>query len=103
MTFSTFGELRRELAGEGLTWTVNPNFSDEAQIPRPALGADFTRWPLAAAVPRVDVPALVAANPTTNTLLRNYLVGRGLLQPIRFGPEPVLGSTGPLAQTGAMA
>lgn len=103
MTFSTFGELRRELASEGLTWTVNPNFSDEAQIPRPALGADFTRWPLATAVPRVDVSAIVTANPTTNTLLRNYLVTRGLLEPIRLQAEPVLGSVGPLAQTGAMA
>ena len=103
MTFSTFGELRRELASEGLTWTVNPNFSDETQIPRPALGADFTRWPLATAVPRVDISAVVAANPTTNTLLRNYLATRGLLEPIRLQAEPVLGSVGPLAQTGAMA
>jgi len=28
MAFTTFGELRRELASEGLTWTVNPNFND---------------------------------------------------------------------------
>jgi hypothetical protein len=92
MAFSTFGELRRALASEGLTWTVNPNFSDETPIPRPALGADFSRWPLATAVPRIDVSAVVAANPTTNTLLRNYLVGRGLLQPIRMASKPVLGS-----------
>ena len=103
MAFSTFGELRQELASEGLTWAVNPNFSDDALIPRPALGADFAQWPRAATVPRFDVSAAVAANPTTNTLLRNYLVTRGLLQPLRLEAEPVLGSVGSLAQTGAMA
>ena len=55
MVFSTFGELRRELASEGLTWTVNQHFSDTTQIPRPALGADFTRWPLASDVPRSSI------------------------------------------------
>ena len=97
MVFSTFGELRRDLASEGLTWTVNPNFSDDTQIPRPPLGADFTQWPLASTVPRVDVAAVVAANPTSNTLLRTYLTSRGLLPPLRIGSETVLGSPGQLA------
>ena len=102
MAFSTFGELRRDLAREGLTWTVNPNFSDNTQIPRPALGADFSDWPLGSTVPRVDVAAVVAAHPTTNTLLRTYLAGRGLLPPLRLGSDAVLGTPGQLAQTGAI-
>ncbi len=102
MAPSTFGELRRELASEGLTWTVNPNFSDDTQIPRPALGADFTDWPPGSTIPRVDVAAVVAANPTSNALLRTYLTNRGLLPPLRLGSEIVLGSPGQLARTGAI-
>jgi hypothetical protein len=102
MTFSTFGELRSELANEGLRWTVNPNFGDAVEIPRPALGADFTQWPRAADVPRVDVTGIVAALPPTNTLLRSHLVARGLIEPLTIDSAPVLGTLGPQARTGAL-
>ncbi|HYM55414.1 MAG TPA: C1 family peptidase, partial [Solirubrobacteraceae bacterium] len=103
MAITTFGELRRELIREGITWTVNPNFGDDVTIPRFALGADLTDWPKAETVPRVDVPALVAAAPTTNALLRNHLVERGLLEPLFLGEQRLVGSPGPTAKTGAIA
>ena len=79
MAFTTYGELRRQLAKEGIKWTVNPAFSDNTPITRPGLGADLTKVPLATTIALVDVAALVKANPTTNTFLRAHLVSRGLL------------------------
>ena len=64
---------RQALLSEGIHWVVNPAFSDDLPIARPALGADLTDWPVAATLPPVDVAALVRAAPPTNTLLRNHL------------------------------
>jgi C1A family cysteine protease len=79
MAFATYGELRQQLAKEGIKWTVNPALSDSKPIVRPALGADLTKYPKAKDLPVVDVEALVRATPTTNTLLRTYLIQRGIL------------------------
>ena len=79
MAFTTYGELRQQLATEGIKWTVNPNLADNAPIVRPALGADLTKYPQAKDVATVNIDALIKANPTTNTLLRAHLVSRGLL------------------------
>src|ERR1700689_5297756 len=79
MAFTTYGELRQQLAAEGIKWTVNPAFADNQPITRPGLGADLTKLPQAKDVAPVDVAALVKAVPTTNTLLRAHLVTRGLL------------------------
>jgi hypothetical protein len=86
MAFSKIGELRQQLASEGLTWTVNPALHDEAPIPSHPTGADLTRYPQAASLPRIDVAALVADAPTTNALLRSHLLERGFL---REGPPEV--------------
>lgn len=47
MAFTTYGELRQQLATEGIKWTVNPAFSDNTLIKRPGLGADLTKFPQA--------------------------------------------------------
>jgi hypothetical protein len=36
MAFKTYGELRQQLKAEGIRWTVNPAFPDDAPIKRPA-------------------------------------------------------------------
>jgi Papain family cysteine protease len=97
MPFKTYGELRRQLAQEGIKWTVNPALSDNKPIVRPPLGADLTHYPQAKAQPVVDVAALVRAKPTTNTLLRSHLTQRGLLP-----ASPLRGSSG-AASTAASA
>ncbi|HLI56828.1 MAG TPA: C1 family peptidase [Actinomycetota bacterium] len=79
MAFTTAGELRQQLASEGIEWTVNPALADSGTLPRYATGADFKGFPMAASLPRIDVAALVAQSPTTNTLLRAHLVERGLV------------------------
>src|ERR1700728_3310642 len=79
MAEMTAGELRKQLAEEGIAWTVNPLLADDAQAPRYATGGEAGCVPLAATVPHVDVAALVAASPPTNTLLRAYLVTRGVI------------------------
>ena len=79
MAFKTYGELRQQLKAEGVRWTVNPAFPDDAPIKRPGLGADLTKIPVAKNVGPVDVAALVAKFPTTNTLLREHLIERGFL------------------------
>ena len=79
MAFKTYGELRQQLKAEGIRWTVNPAFPDDAPIKRPGLGADLTKVPPAKNIGPVDVAALVAKFPTTNTLLREHLIERGFL------------------------
>ena len=79
MAFKTYGELRQQLKAEGIRWTVNPAFPDDAPIKRPGLGADLTKVPPARNIGPVDVAALVAKFPTTNTLLREHLIERGFL------------------------
>jgi hypothetical protein len=79
MAFKTYGELRQQLKAEGIRWTVNPAFPDDAPIKRPGLGADLTKVPVAKNIGPVDVAALVAKFPTTNTLLREHLIERGFL------------------------
>lgn len=82
MAISTYGELRQQLKAQGITWTVNPAFADNQPITRRALGADLSKFPQARTVAPVNVAGLVAANPTTNTLLRAHLVARGMLSTI---------------------
>jgi len=82
MAFTTYGQLRQELAAQGIKWSVNPAFADDATIKRYATGADLTNYPQAKDAAPVDVAALVKDNPTTNTLLRKELVTRGLLPPL---------------------
>ena len=79
MAFNTYGELRQQLQAEGLQWTVNPNFADEAPIERRAMGGLLDQFPKAADAAPVDVAALVKAHPTHNPLLRAHLLERGLL------------------------
>ncbi len=79
MASQTYGELRQQLLKDGIKWTVNPRFSDNTVIVRHALGALAEQMPKAAQLPRVDVPALVRANPTTNSLLRAHLVQNKIL------------------------
>ncbi len=79
MAYATYGELRQQLIREGIKWTVNPKLTDTTPVRRPALGGDLSRIPVGTTVPRIDVEALVRAAPTTNSLLRAYLVERGVL------------------------
>ncbi|HEX2572330.1 MAG TPA: C1 family peptidase [Polyangia bacterium] len=81
MAFRTYGELRQDLVRQGIQWKVNPKFADSLPVHRPALGADLTQHPRAATVPHTDVTALVRAAPTTNSLLRKYLIERHILPP----------------------
>jgi hypothetical protein len=93
MTFTTYGELRAALRNEGLTWTVNPNFSDDKPIVRPSLGGDLSKFPRADNVARVDVAAAVAKYPPVNTMLREHLVARQILHdqpPAAKSPDRVL-------------
>jgi Papain family cysteine protease len=79
MAMQTYGELRQQIAKEGLKWTVNPKFSDNTPIVPKGLGANLVKFPQARTVARVNVEALVRAKPTTNALLRAHLVGRKLV------------------------
>jgi Papain family cysteine protease len=87
----TAGQLREQLAKEGLPWTVNSSLADDDVVPWHATGADRTKIRRAEGVPRVNVAALVAANPTTNALLRADLVKRGIIAAAAAG-ELALGS-----------
>ncbi len=96
MALNTYGDLRRAVATEGLKWTVNPVLSDETVIARPALGLLPGVFPMAEGLPRVNVAALIAETPTTNVLLRSYLVGKGLL------PAADTAHGSPLASPGSL-
>lgn len=93
MAFQTYGELRQELAREKLTWTVNPNLADNAPVERPHLGL-LSKPPPAKPEERVDVTALVRANPPSNALLARDLLTRGILTEAL----PFLGRPGPGTQ-----
>jgi Papain family cysteine protease len=92
MATETFGDLRRELAHEGIRWTVNPALVDSMPITRPPLGL-LGRPPQAEPEKRVDVIARVRANPTVNALLALDLFERGVITE----KPPYLGRTGHLA------
>jgi hypothetical protein len=97
MVLTTFGDLREEVAAQGLKWTVNPAFSDATPIARPSLGG-LPEQMRKADGSRIDVAALVRAQPTTNSLLRAHLVQRGLLDAASADtPFASIGSTGLLA------
>jgi hypothetical protein len=93
MALATFGDLRKQLASEGIKWTVNPALTDATPITRPPLG-------LLGALPpgdpnkRIDVAALVRAAPPTNALLAQDLFNRGILsqKPVFEGQPGVLAS-----------
>src|ERR1700742_1679454 len=81
MAYATYGEMRHQLTTEGLKWTVNPAFSDNAQVTRRSLGADRSKFHLARNVGAINVASLVKKFPSTNLLLRNELIARGILPP----------------------
>jgi hypothetical protein len=68
MALNTFGDLRQQLVREGIKWTVNPAFADTMPIHRPPLGL-LGKLPPANPNQRIDVTALIRANPPDNTLL----------------------------------
>ena len=76
MAFQTYGELRQQLIREGIKWTVNPRLADATPIQRPALGFPG-KLPPGNPNNRVDVTALIRANPPTNALLAQDLFERG--------------------------
>jgi hypothetical protein len=78
MAFTAYGELRRQLASEGIKWTVNPSLADTMPIRRPSLGL-LGKLPQGNPDKRIDVTALVRANPPTNALLAQDLFARGVL------------------------
>jgi hypothetical protein len=95
MVFTTYGELRQALASEGLQWTVDSKIADNTPIQRHALGADLSKLPPAATLPRIDVAALIRAAPTTNSLLRAQLVKNGILKELGpFAVTPGAGGSG---------
>ena len=96
MTFNTYGDLRRQLASEGIKWTVNPALEDSKAIVRPPLGL-LGKLPQADPAKRIDVTALVRANPTTNALLAQDLFERGVLteRPAVLGRSGALTSPAP--------
>jgi len=98
MAFQTFGELRQQLKGEGIEWAVNPAFSDAAAIRRPPLGL-LGKLPQGNPEKRIDVQALVRANPPTNALLAEDLFMRGILTQ----KPPFVGRHGPLTKASAPA
>jgi Papain family cysteine protease len=103
MALNTVGELRRDVAAQGLKWTVNPKLSDDTPITRPHSGGLLDKSLQVQRLPRVDVDGLVAATPPTNALLRAHLVQRGLL-PAAEGGTPLAspGSTGVAGTAGAV-
>ena len=78
MALKTYGDLRRQLASEGIKWTVNPALADAKPITRPPLGF-LGKLPQANPSKRVDVTALVRANPTVNALLAQDLFERRII------------------------
>jgi len=98
MTATTYGQLRKQIAAEGLKWTVNPKFADDAPIVNKGIGADLSKFPKAKDVKPVDVAALVKATPTNNLLLRAHLVARNLAPP---SPQIGNGSSALNAAAGA--
>ncbi len=78
MAFTTYGELRKQLASEGIKWTVNPALTDTMRIQRPSLGL-LGKLPQGNPAKRIDVTALLRANPPTNALLAQDLFTRGIL------------------------
>lgn len=78
MAFTTYGELRQQLAKEGIKWIVNPALPNSMPIKRPALGL-LGKLPPSSPDKRVDVAALVRAHPPTNLLLVEDLFTRGIL------------------------
>lgn len=76
---TTFGELRQQIASEGLGWTVGAHFPDGMVIPHVALGADPAKVLRANPATRLDVHALVLATPPANHFLRADLVARRIL------------------------
>ena len=94
---TTYGDLRKILKDEGLLWTVNPKFADDQKIVRRPLGLAPKALPKADPKRRVDVAALVAADPPTNLPLRNYLIERKILPAEKAAIFDSPGSTGPHA------
>ena len=80
----------------GIKWTVNPRLADATPIQRPALGFPG-KLPPGNPNNRVDVTALIRANPPTNALLAEDLVERGILTQ----KPPFLGRPGAAAQVTA--
>jgi hypothetical protein len=78
MALTTYGDLRKQLASDGIKWTVNPALTDATPITRPPLGL-LGKLPPGDPKQRVDVAALVRANPPTNALLAQDLFNRGIL------------------------
>src|SRR5271165_2261247 len=91
MTLNTYGDLRHQLASEGIKWTVNPALADATPIRRPPLGL-LGRLPQADPSKRVDVTALVRANRTPNALLAQDLFERRVIT----DKPALLGQTGHL-------
>jgi hypothetical protein len=84
MALQTYGDLRRAVAQEGLGWTVNPSFPDNAPIVRRALGALPAALVKADSTKRVDVLALIRRMPPTNQFLVEDLLKHQVLTTVPY-------------------